>query len=137
MNREAAVLGVPVYSIFRGKIGTVDKHVSTRTNRDTGSHNFCADGLRTRRLGSGDYAHQQIFRCKPKSPYSVGGSFGLAHHNPNGAFGVRLHCYGGVGRGPDQKSFWSCRFGCDLVEHCVHCPVFFARSEETGERKKR
>ena len=25
MNREAAALGVPVYSIFRGKIGAVDK----------------------------------------------------------------------------------------------------------------
>lgn len=28
MNREAAALGVPVYSIFRGKIGDVDKHLS-------------------------------------------------------------------------------------------------------------
>jgi uncharacterized protein len=28
MNREAAALGVPVYSIFRGKIGAVDKHLS-------------------------------------------------------------------------------------------------------------
>ena len=25
MNREAAALGVPVYSIFRGKIGAVDR----------------------------------------------------------------------------------------------------------------
>ena len=25
MNREAAALGVPVYSIFRGKIGGVDR----------------------------------------------------------------------------------------------------------------
>ena len=28
MNREAAALGVPVYSIFRGKIGTVDRYLS-------------------------------------------------------------------------------------------------------------
>jgi predicted glycosyltransferase len=28
MNREAAALGVPVYSIFRGKIGAVDKYLS-------------------------------------------------------------------------------------------------------------
>lgn len=28
MNREAAALGVPVYSIFRGKIGAVDKHLA-------------------------------------------------------------------------------------------------------------
>jgi predicted glycosyltransferase len=28
MNREAAALGVPVYSIFRGKIGAVDRHLS-------------------------------------------------------------------------------------------------------------
>lgn len=27
MNREAAALGVPVYSIFRGKIGMVDRHL--------------------------------------------------------------------------------------------------------------
>ena len=28
MNREAAALGVPVYSIFRGRIGAVDKHLA-------------------------------------------------------------------------------------------------------------
>jgi predicted glycosyltransferase len=28
MNREAAVLGVPVYSIFRGKIGAVDRYLA-------------------------------------------------------------------------------------------------------------
>ena len=27
MNREAATLGVPVYSIFRGAIGAVDRHL--------------------------------------------------------------------------------------------------------------
>ena len=27
MNREAAALGVPVYSIFRGKIGAVDRQL--------------------------------------------------------------------------------------------------------------
>lgn len=27
MNREAAALGVPVYSIFRGKIGAVDRYL--------------------------------------------------------------------------------------------------------------
>jgi uncharacterized protein len=32
MNREAAALGVPVYSIFRGKIGAVDQYLS-RTGR--------------------------------------------------------------------------------------------------------
>jgi uncharacterized protein len=29
MNREAAALGVPVYSIFRGRIGAVDRHLQT------------------------------------------------------------------------------------------------------------
>jgi len=29
MNREAAALGVPVYSIFRGQIGSVDKYLAT------------------------------------------------------------------------------------------------------------
>lgn len=29
MNREAAALGVPVYSIFRGKIGAVDKYLAS------------------------------------------------------------------------------------------------------------
>jgi predicted glycosyltransferase len=28
MNREAAALGVPVYSIFRGKIGEVDRYLA-------------------------------------------------------------------------------------------------------------
>jgi predicted glycosyltransferase len=28
MNREAAALGIPVYSIFRGKIGAVDKYLA-------------------------------------------------------------------------------------------------------------
>ena len=27
MNREAAALGLPVYSIFRGKIGAVDRYL--------------------------------------------------------------------------------------------------------------
>lgn len=30
MNREAAALGVPVYSIFRGKIGAVDRYLADR-----------------------------------------------------------------------------------------------------------
>jgi uncharacterized protein len=30
MNREAAALGVPVYSVFRGKIGAVDRYLSER-----------------------------------------------------------------------------------------------------------
>lgn len=30
MNREAAALGVPVYSIFRGKIGAVDKYLANK-----------------------------------------------------------------------------------------------------------
>ena len=34
MNREAAALGVPVYSLFRGKIGAVDQYLS-RTGRMT------------------------------------------------------------------------------------------------------
>jgi predicted glycosyltransferase len=28
MNREAAALGVPVYSIFRGQIGAVDRYLA-------------------------------------------------------------------------------------------------------------
>jgi predicted glycosyltransferase len=30
MNREAAALGVPVYSVFRGKIGAVDQYLSMK-----------------------------------------------------------------------------------------------------------
>jgi predicted glycosyltransferase len=30
MNREAAALGVPVYSIFRGPIGAVDRYLSAK-----------------------------------------------------------------------------------------------------------
>ena len=30
MNREAAALGVPVYSVFRGKIGAVDRYLSAK-----------------------------------------------------------------------------------------------------------
>jgi predicted glycosyltransferase len=30
MNREAAAMGVPVYSVFRGQIGAVDRYLSTR-----------------------------------------------------------------------------------------------------------
>jgi uncharacterized protein len=30
MNREAAALGVPVYSIFRGRIGAVDRYLATQ-----------------------------------------------------------------------------------------------------------
>lgn len=29
MNREAAALGIPVYSVFRGRIGAVDQHLSS------------------------------------------------------------------------------------------------------------
>ena len=28
MNREAAALGIPVYSLFRGTLGAVDKHLA-------------------------------------------------------------------------------------------------------------
>jgi predicted glycosyltransferase len=31
MNREAAALGVPVYSVFRGKIGAVDQYLSMKS----------------------------------------------------------------------------------------------------------
>ncbi len=30
MNREAAALGIPVYSIFRGKIGSVDRYLAEK-----------------------------------------------------------------------------------------------------------
>jgi predicted glycosyltransferase len=30
MNREAAALGVPVYSIFRGKLGAVDRYLNEK-----------------------------------------------------------------------------------------------------------
>lgn len=45
MNREAAALGVPVYSIFRGKLGAVDKYLS-----DTGRLTLIAtpDEVRSR-----------------------------------------------------------------------------------------
>ncbi len=52
MNREAAALGVPVYSIFRGQIGAVDKYLA-RTGRLTLLES--ADDVRTRiRLGRRD-----------------------------------------------------------------------------------
>ena len=34
MNREAAALGVPVYSIFKGRLGAVDQHLA-KTGRLT------------------------------------------------------------------------------------------------------
>jgi predicted glycosyltransferase len=45
MNREAAALGVPVYSIFRGEIGAVDRHLA-----DAGRLTFLksADDVRTK-----------------------------------------------------------------------------------------
>jgi predicted glycosyltransferase len=45
MNREAAALGVPVYSIFRGKLGAVDKYLS-----DTGRLTLltCVEDVRTK-----------------------------------------------------------------------------------------
>ena len=30
MNREAAALGVPVYSVFRGRIGAVDQYLASQ-----------------------------------------------------------------------------------------------------------
>src|SRR3989454_12149206 len=33
MNREAAALGIPVYSIFRGPIGAVDSHLARQKRR--------------------------------------------------------------------------------------------------------
>jgi len=29
MNREAAAMGVPVYSIFRGKLGSIDEYLAS------------------------------------------------------------------------------------------------------------
>lgn len=67
MNREAAALGIPVYSLFRGTLGAVDKHLSetgklvllqseqdvrdklklVRRERDTASPNVRGEALET------------------------------------------------------------------------------------------
>lgn len=55
MNREAAALGVPVYSIFRGEIGAVDRYlVST--------------GRLTLIEGSQDVARKLVLRKRDRSP---------------------------------------------------------------------
>jgi len=59
MNREAAALGVPVYSIFRGKIGAVDRYLA-----ETG---------RLVLLESAEDVHTRIVlnrRCRPPEPDS-------------------------------------------------------------------
>ncbi len=67
MNREAAALGVPVYSIFRGKIGSVDRylaregrlilienvgHVYTRIALTRRNHDAPTNGFKRPALGS-------------------------------------------------------------------------------------
>jgi uncharacterized protein len=43
MNREAAALGVPVYSIFRGKIGAVDRYLREQRRLVLVDSNECVD----------------------------------------------------------------------------------------------
>jgi uncharacterized protein len=60
MNREAAALGVPVYSIFRGKIGAVDR--------------FLAESGRMVLLESADDLHTKLQVCqRRRSLYSAAG----------------------------------------------------------------
>jgi len=65
MNREAAALGVPVYSIFRGKIGAVDRHLA-----DTG---------RLVLLESAEDVHRKLHlvRRRPEATPNVGGHSAL------------------------------------------------------------
>ena len=57
MNREAAALGVPVYSIFRGKIGAVDRYLSDE-GRLTLLEN--AEDIRTKiKIARRDKSHEQ------------------------------------------------------------------------------
>jgi len=65
MNREAAALGVPVYSIFRGKIGAVDRHLA-----DTG---------RLVLLESAEDVHRKLdlVRRRPEAAPNVGGHAAL------------------------------------------------------------
>lgn len=54
MNREAAALGVPVYSIFRGRIGAVDRQLET-------------EGRLTMIRSAADVAEKILFRRREKS----------------------------------------------------------------------
>jgi hypothetical protein len=58
MNREAAALGVPVYSIFRGKIGAVDRYL--------------AQNGRLVLIESGDDVQKKIILAKRKRPSEAG-----------------------------------------------------------------
>lgn len=67
MNREAAALGVPVYSIFRGKAGAVDRYLS-QAGRLVMLE--CAEDLRTRvRL-----VHRERPLCADPSPRAALGA---------------------------------------------------------------
>ena len=80
MNREAAALGVPVYSIFRGQIGAVDRYLS-----DTGRLTF---------LGSSqDLRTKLILDRRPRSlglPTAAGDTLAVIVDNIVTAGGVKL-----------------------------------------------
>jgi len=75
MNREAAALGVPVYSIFRGRLGAVDEHLA-RTGRLTVINRIeeipSKIALTKRRPGSTNVAeHHRALDCILRAVISI------------------------------------------------------------------
>ena len=78
MNREAAALGVPVYSIFRGRIGAVDQHLA-----DTGRLVLLesVNDVRTKiRIERNDATHRTSISHQPVLQSIVEGISSVAEH---------------------------------------------------------
>jgi predicted glycosyltransferase len=78
MNREAAALGVPVYSIFRGRIGAVDRYLA-----DTGRLILLesADDVRTKiRIEPRRQGNQEIQEQRPALDAILAGIVSLVEH---------------------------------------------------------
>jgi predicted glycosyltransferase len=75
MNREAAALGVPVYSIFRGKIGAVDRYLQAKgrltlleSREDVGNKiNVCRRAREHQKLNDGSPALNSI-QARQRAP---------------------------------------------------------------------
>ena len=74
MNREAAALGVPVYSIFRGKLGAVGAVFVRHGQADV--------DFQTGRSGESDTASQSRFRGCSKIEGNERVDYGCAEHRP-------------------------------------------------------
>ena len=78
MNREAAALGVPVYSIFRGQIGAVDRYLS-----DSGRLvllESVADVRTKIKIKRSDPATRRSIQCTPVLDSIVQGIASIAEH---------------------------------------------------------